>query len=166
LGLAFWLACGLGAFGALVYRLVPARLSRIERRGTLPEDAALEREKLFDRLHREATGRSDLVKTLLENVLLPYARSFFGPLGLLLSGRSYKDEEARLLERIHALLQGRGKEKLTGIDELIRVVVELRALSVRVFYTRVLRAWLAPHLVLSAIAIALLALHLYAVGGR
>jgi len=161
LALAFYAVAGLGVFGAIAYRVIPTRLARLERKGTLPEDMAQERTRLLDRLHKEASGRSDLVKRVLERVLLPYTRSPLGPLSLLLSGRSRQEEEAHLRARIDALLGGRGAGKLDGLRPLIRTVVELRTVPARAGLQRLLRGWLLPHIVLTGLLLALLGLHLF-----
>ncbi|HEY4121161.1 MAG TPA: cyclic nucleotide-binding domain-containing protein, partial [Byssovorax sp.] len=54
------------AFVVAAYKIVPRRLARIERRAALPEDYAAARRGLVDRLYRAASGRSDVVKKLLE----------------------------------------------------------------------------------------------------
>lgn len=157
--LAFWLVSILGVLGALAYRAIPRRLAALERRGDLPEDLAGERRALLDRLFRQASGRDELVKAIASRVLVPYARAVFGPLGLLLAGRRLAAEEARLHARIDAMRQGRGQERLAGLSELVRTAVELRALPVRRVLHALLRGWLPLHIVVCAVALALLGLH-------
>ncbi len=157
--LAFWLVSILGMLGAVVYRVVPRRLARLERRGDLPEDLAGERKVLLDRLFLQASGRDDLVKTIASRVLVPYARAAHGPLLMLLSGRRLAEEQARLHARIDVMRQGRGEGRLAGLDDLVRTAVELRALPVRRLLTALLRCWLPLHIVVSAVALALLGLH-------
>jgi len=157
--LAFWLVSILGVVGALCYRAIPRRLSALERRGDLPEDLAGERRALLDRLFRQASGRDELVKAIASRVLVPYARAVLGPLSLLVSGRRLAEEEARLGARIDVMRQGRGQERLSGLPELVRTAVELRALPVRRVLHALLRAWLPLHIVVSAVALALLGLH-------
>ncbi len=148
-----------GGYAAAAYRLLPPRLSRLERSATLPEDFARARQDLLDRLYREASGKSDLVKKIFEKILLPYARSPLGPLALAASGRRLREEEAALSARIDGVLEGRGKERLAGLSELVRVVVELRSLPAQRWLLRALRAGLPLHIVTFAIALGLLALH-------
>lgn len=157
--LAFWTVSILGVVGAVVYRAIPRRLARIERRGDLPEDLAGERRALLDRLFRQASGRDELVKAIAARVLVPYARAVLGPLVLLLAGRRLADEEARLHARIDAMRQGRGGERLAGLPELVRTAVELRALPLRRGLHALLRGWLPLHIVVAAVALALLGLH-------
>jgi CRP-like cAMP-binding protein/Fe-S-cluster-containing dehydrogenase component len=148
-----------GVAGAIAYLALPRRLTRLERRGALPEDLAGERDALAARAYRETTGTSDLVKTAAAHVLLPYARAPLGWLALALSGRSLADEEKRLRLRIDTALAGRGAGRLDGLEAIVRTSVELRALSARRLMTAALRVWLPLHIVAAAVTIALLFLH-------
>ena len=159
LHLVFWASALAGGLTALAYRAIPRRLARIERTAALPEDFAAARRDLLDRLYREVSGKSELVKKVMEKVLLPYARSPLGPAALLLSGRSLREEERALRARIDALLEGRGGERLAGLATLIRVVVELRALPAQRWLLRALRAGLPLHILMFGVALALLVLH-------
>jgi len=159
LELAFLATALAGIATGLAYAFVPRRLSRIERTPLLPEDFDRERRSLLDRLYREVSGRSELVKKIFERILLPYAKSHVGPLVLLGSGRRLREEEKHLRARIDKVLEGRGAERLAGLVELCRIVVELRALPAQRWLTRVLRVGLPLHVVTFAIATALLAVH-------
>lgn len=163
---AWWATAALGVFGGLAYAIVPRRLTRLERDGALPEDLRARRTQLVDRLYRAGSGRSDLVRAIAEKILVPYARSALGPVWLLLAGRTLAEEEARVHRRVDAMLQGRGAERLAGIDEIVRIVVELRALPVRRGLTALLRGFLPLHIVASALVLALLAIHVLVVLGR
>jgi Fe-S-cluster-containing dehydrogenase component/CRP-like cAMP-binding protein len=148
-----------GGLTAAAYRWIPPRLSRLERTAALPEDFARARQDLLDRLYREASGKSDLVKKILEKILLPYVRSPLGPLALLASGRRLREEETALRARVDEVLEGRGKERLAGLAELCRIVVELRALPAQRWLLYALRVWLPVHIVTFALAVALLGVH-------
>ncbi len=159
LALALTVTTLAGAWTALTYRFLPVRLARIERRAALPEDFAAARRELSDRLYREVSGKSDLVKKLFERVLVPYAKSPLGPLRLILSGRRLRDEEQALRARIDVGLEGRGQERLAGLDVLIKIVVELRALPAQRWLFRALRVGLPLHVVTFGVATAMLLLH-------
>jgi hypothetical protein len=148
-----------GLYLGLAYAVIPARLSRIERTAALPEDLTGDRRALVDRLYREVSGRSEVVKKILEKILLPYTQSLAGPLLLVLSGRRLREEEAALRARIDLVLEGRGQERLAGLPELVRIVVELRAIPAQRFLQRALRLGLPVHVVLFAIALMLLGVH-------
>ncbi|WP_437738567.1 cyclic nucleotide-binding domain-containing protein [Sorangium sp. So ce1335] len=159
LHLVFWATAAAGAFTAVAYRLAPRRLARIERTAALPEDFAGARRDLLDRFYRGVSGRSDLVKKIVEKILVPYVQSPLGPLALLASGRGLREEERALRARIDAVLEGRGAERLAGLADLIRLAVELRALPAQRALLAALRAGLPAHIITFGIAAALLALH-------
>jgi Fe-S-cluster-containing dehydrogenase component/CRP-like cAMP-binding protein len=145
-----------GVLAALAYALVPPALTRLERRGALPEDLAGERDVLEARLYQAISGASDRLKTLAERILLPYARARPGPARLVASGLRIADERARLRAEIDAALAGRMPE---GSDALIELAVELRALPARRVLTALLRVWPPIHAVTGAITLALLVVH-------
>ncbi len=152
-----------GALAALCYALVPRRLSRIERTALLPEDYAAERRELRDRLYGSITGKSELVKKIFEKVLVPYLRAPWGALALVVSGCTLAAEERAVRARIDTMLEGRGAERLAGLEALIRTVVELRALAAARALTLTLRAWLPVHVISVAVVLATLAIHLFEV---
>lgn len=168
LGLVFWALSLTGLVGIAAYRTLPRWLTRIERRGLLPEDFPRERERAIDRLYRAASGKSELVKVLAERLLLPYARSPLGWLGLVLGRRTLREEEARLHARIDAMLEGRGGDQREGLADLVRIVVELRALPGRRVLTLALRGLVPVHVLLAGMFLLLLLLHVASAlgGGR
>jgi Fe-S-cluster-containing dehydrogenase component/CRP-like cAMP-binding protein len=159
LQLALWATVLAGLWGAFVYRAIPRRLARLERTGALPEDLARERDNLVDRLYRGLSGRSELVKQLADKILLPYSSAPMGSLALLVSGRSLRQEEERLRRRVDEILQGRGVGRTAGLDDVVRIVVEMRALPLRRWLTGTLRGWLATHVILGGILLALMLVH-------
>jgi Fe-S-cluster-containing dehydrogenase component/CRP-like cAMP-binding protein len=159
LAAAFALTTVLGVAGALAYALLPRRLARLERSASLPEDYGPARRDLHDQLYGTISGKSELVKRLFEKILVPYLRRPLGWLVLLVRGRSLAGEQRALRARIDRILEGRGAERLAGLDDLVRLVVELRAIGAQRFLTLVLRAWLPAHVVVAAITLALLVIH-------
>lgn len=153
--LALVVTTALGGAMALAYRLAPGRLARIERTAVLPEDFAGEQRALVDRLYRSVSGRSEVVKKLAERILLPYARSRLGPLWLLVSGRDLRAEQRAVERRIERVLEGRGKDRLAGIDDLVRVVVEIRSLPAQRILVALLRVGLPLHVVTFTAALVL-----------
>ena len=163
--LALGLASLLGVAGAIVYRALPRRLTRLERRGALPEDLRAERDALSSRLYREISGTGEAVKAAATHIVLPYVRAPLGGLALALSGRSLAGEEARIQRRIDDAVAGHsdgrveGSRRLEGLRPVLRTAVELRALGSRRILTAALRAWLPLHIVAGAAVLALLLLH-------
>ncbi len=163
LALVFWLLAAAGGFGALVYRVLPARLTRLERRSLLPEEQPLELEALEQRLFAGLSEQNAAMKELARRVLVPYAMAAWGPFALILSGRSLAEEETALSARIGRLLGGRNSARLVGASELVKTSVALRALAARRLLEGALGAWLPAHLVLAVLFFALLAVHVVGV---
>jgi hypothetical protein len=157
--IAFGVVTALGAFGSLAYAALPRALTRIERSGALPEDLAGDAKELRARLFKEISGTGDLVKRIADKILVPYARKPLGWIAMVASGRTLRDEEKRIRAQIDRVLEGRGGEKLAGLDKVVRVAVEVRALPGRRVLTTSLRAWLPLHMILAAITVGLLLVH-------
>jgi hypothetical protein len=161
LALAFFGLAVSGALGAFAYGFLPARLSRIERGGALPEDLAERGATLGERAFRELTGRSEVTKAIYSRILRPYAASRLGSALLVASGASLGEEQRRVRGRIDRMLAGRGQGKLDGLDSLVRNAVERRALFAQRVLGAALRAWLPLHVALAAIALVLFVLHVF-----
>jgi Fe-S-cluster-containing dehydrogenase component/CRP-like cAMP-binding protein len=159
LTLGFWGLALSGGLGAAAYRVLPARLTRLERRGSLPEDHAAEREALEQRLYGSLTAQDTAAKELARRVLLPYARAVHGPFVLVASGRTLGEEERALAAEVARLVGGRRSARLASVGELVQAAVELRALGARRVLEAALGAWLPLHVVLSALFAALLVVH-------
>jgi Fe-S-cluster-containing dehydrogenase component/CRP-like cAMP-binding protein len=156
--LAFVFATVTGAAMALAYRLVPRALSRVERRSMLPEDLADRARELDERVFGVVTGRSDAMKAVYARILAPYARAPLGGLALVYRRSTLREEEARLRRHIAAAIGDRASH-LDGLDDLVRLVVERRALRAQVLLQRLLRAWIPAHVVGVAVAVVLLIAH-------
>jgi Fe-S-cluster-containing dehydrogenase component len=166
LALAMALAFATGGFGGVVHAYLPPRLARLERGSVLPEELAGRRRELEERIFAHLSGRSEVVKTLYGRVLRPYRAARLGSVLLAVSGRGLREEEGRLRARAVRLLEGRRSERLDGLDGLVRLVVEHRALGALRLLTFALRGWLGVHLAATGVALVLLVVHVVAVSVR
>jgi Fe-S-cluster-containing dehydrogenase component/CRP-like cAMP-binding protein len=155
---AFAMASASGIAAAIAYRVIPKALSRVERRARLPEDLAPRAKELDERAFGALTGRSEAMKAVYARWLAPYARAPLGALGLILGGRKLRDEEKRLRARVEGVLGAR-TATLDGLDDLLRLVVERRALRAQALLQGLLRVGLPVHVVAVAVTLALLVLH-------
>jgi Fe-S-cluster-containing dehydrogenase component/CRP-like cAMP-binding protein len=154
------LAIVTGAFGGVISGFVPRILSRVERKSVLPEELAARPKEIDEKIFATLSGKSELVKTLFIKALRPYRRSLVGPILLVLSGRTLRKEETVLRQRLDALTGGRSSAQHTaGLDDLVRLVVEHRAVRAQRLLTWTLRGWLVPHVATTAAALVLLVLH-------
>jgi hypothetical protein len=155
-----------GVLGAMLQALVPRRLARLERSVVLPEELAGRAAELDERLFSHLSGKNELVKTLYARLLRPYRLSRAGVAALLVTGRSLRDEEKRLRAGVDAVLGGRASDKTRGIDELVRVVVEHRAVRAQRVLAMLVRGWVPVHVAAAAVSVALLVAHVVAVVRR
>src|SRR5262249_42492927 len=125
----------------------------------LPEDLADRAKSLDDRIFRELSGRSELVKVIYAKVLQPYSERRLVAFASLVRGRSHRDERDRLRRRIDRMLAGRRRAKVEGIDPLIQLVVERRSIPIQRLAHHLLRSWLPVHVAASALLLVLLVCH-------
>ncbi len=163
LTVAIGLAVLTGAMGAVIAVVVPPALSRIERKTVLPEELGERPREIEEKVFATLSGKTELVKTLFATALRPYRRSRLGPLALVLSRRTLREEERSVRTHLDALTGGKKGDALAGIDDLVRLVVEHRAVRAQRLLTWTLRGWLVPHLAATAAAVVLLAIHVVAV---
>ncbi len=166
LTLTLAMAAATGVLGGIFGAFLPRALSRIERSSVLPEELGARRAALDEKIFTSLSGRSELVKTLFAKALKPYRASRLGPWTLLLSRRTLREEERAVRQRIDALTSGKSGSSIAGIDELVRLVVEHRAVRAQRLLTWALRGWLVPHLAASAATVVLLVLHVMTVSAR
>jgi hypothetical protein len=83
---------------------------------------------------------------------------------LALRRTTLREEERRLRRRIVAAV-GERSSALDGIDDLVRMAVERRALRAQALLQTLLRAWTPAHLVGVAVALVLLIAHVVLVAG-
>jgi hypothetical protein len=157
LRLAFFIATASGIVAALAYRVLPRRLSRLEREGTLVEDRAPRARALRDAEFGALSGKSIGTKALFEKLIVPYARAPLGALAMALAGRTLAEEELRLRSRIRAAVGDRTSSDQTR--GLVTLAVDQRAVQAQRWLHGALRAWVPLHVVAVAITLALLTLH-------
>jgi hypothetical protein len=155
---AFAMASVTGIAAAIAYRVIPRAVSRVERRARLPEDLAPRARELDERAFGALTGRSEAMKAVYARWLAPYARAPLGALALVLGGKRLQGEEKRLRARVESVLGAR-TATLDGLDDLLRLVVERRAIRAQSLLQGLLRVGLPVHVVAVAVTLALLVLH-------
>lgn len=158
--LAFWFTSLLGVLSVVVYRSLPSRLTRLERKGLLPEDFAGERVHLEDRFRRALTAQSPEVQATANPVLLSYRRTPLVGVNMLFSGRSLPQEEERLRRQLRKRIPPALSGAEADLGEAIESVVALRALPARVWLMRALRVWLPLHMLTTAVLVGLVAVHI------
>jgi Fe-S-cluster-containing dehydrogenase component len=140
-------------------RTLPRVVARAESKTSSDGDFAPDARALEGRLLAAVSGKSALTKTIYERILAPYDRAAFGPVAFAFGGRSLRDERAHLEKAIAELLEGRGEDKRAELDEVVRVVVERRALDAKRRALFVMRATTITHVLATSVALALACAH-------
>ncbi len=159
LGLSLLGAVGLGALAGVAYRWVPRRLARLQRQAPGPDGYDDRQRRLSDALYGAVSGRSDVVKALFARVLVPYLRQPLGGFRMAVSGRTIEAERKRLRRRVDDVLGGRGRDRLEGLEQLVSLAVDMRALRAERWWLMWLRALPPLHGVVAAVCLALLVVH-------
>jgi hypothetical protein len=162
LWLSFIAASITGGLAAAAYAVLPRLLARVERRAHLPEDLPARAKDLGERAFGALTGRSDATKAAYTRWLAPYARAWLGGLRLILGRRALRDEERRLRSEIERTIGARIRH-LDGIDDVIRLAVERRAVSAQRLLQGALRTVVPVHVVCVAVTAVLLLAHVASV---
>jgi Fe-S-cluster-containing dehydrogenase component/CRP-like cAMP-binding protein len=159
-GATAWATLLTGMLVSTVYRWLPRRLAALERRGDLPEDLLGRDRALDDRIFRTLSGKSERLKTIYAHVLAPYMRSATHLLRLVAVAPSMVAEERRWHEHLLATLGDRARD-LDGLDALVRLAVERRALRARAIVSGTLRLVPLVHGALTLLALGLAFAHAF-----
>ncbi|HEX8794927.1 MAG TPA: hypothetical protein VF765_28470, partial [Polyangiaceae bacterium] len=162
LWLSFVAASVTGGLAAAAYALLPRVLARVERRAALPEDLPARARDLGERAFGALSGRSDATKAAYARWLAPYSAAWLAGFRLILGRRTLGEEERRLRAEIERAIGARIAH-LDGIDDLIRLTVERRAVSAQRLAQGALRAVVPVHVVCVAVTTVLLLAHVASV---
>ena len=161
-GLALSLSLAAGASGLLAFalgRVIPRAITRAEAAVTGDDRHAEEWRALGGSLLAALSGKSELTKAVFERVLGPYDRRLAGPIAFAVSGRTQRQERARLTTSIDALLEGRGKDRQSEVAEVAAVVVQRRAHRAKTTLARLLAGAVVVHVLAVAAALGLVVAH-------
>lgn len=154
-----FVAAGLtGGLAAAAYAVLPPLLARVERRAALPEDLPARARELAERAFGALTGRSDATKAAYARWLAPYSAGWLGGLRLILGRRSLREEERRLRAQIVRVVGARIGH-LDGLDDVIRLAVERRAVSAQRLLQAAMRVMVPVHVICVAATAVLLIAH-------
>lgn len=150
-----------GVFGALCYWIVPTFMTRIEREPLLVEDLENRRSELRAELIRSAeqTDNSEL-RDLIERKV---RRRFLG-LGFLF--RQYLKREdlnamlADARERFRGSASSLSRIDDTRLMDAVENAATLRRVDALIYLHKLLKLWLPPHVLFTAIMLVLMAIHI------
>lgn len=158
---AFDLTIATGVFGALCYVIVPRFMTRIEREPLLVEDLEVRREELRAALIRSGERAAQTAEG--RAVGKAVRRRFLG-LGYLL--RQYLKREdlntmlADARRQFRKTAENMPRPEEAKLMEAVENAATLRRIDALIYLHQVLKVWLPPHVLFTAIMLVLLVLHI------
>lgn len=162
--LSFDLVIASGIFGALCYYIVPRLMTRIEGEPLLLEDLEARREELKKRLvELTKEGDDEALRGLIKGRA---ARTFLGFSFLL--RQFWKKEDLKTMlaharERFSGDIEGLNRNSRASglrLTEAIESMAMLRRIDTLCWLHRLLKLWVAPHVLFTTIMLALMIIHI------
>ncbi len=150
-----------GIFGAVCYIIVPRFMTRIEREPLLVEDLEARREELRVELILavEQTENPEL-KLLIERKV---RRRFLG-LGYLLRQYIRKEDLPEMLasarQEFNISAEGMSRNEDARLMEAVENAATLRRVDALLYLHRLLKLWVAPHVLFTSLMLILMAVHI------
>ncbi|MFN6963465.1 MAG: cyclic nucleotide-binding domain-containing protein [Pyrinomonadaceae bacterium] len=159
--ISFDLVIASGLVGAAVYLAVPRLMTRIEREPLLIEDLEQRQSELRADLARIARGATDPeLPRLIDG---PLSRRFLG-IGYLLRQYIKREDlnvmlaEARL--EFRPLAEGMSRAGEARLMEAVEAAATLRRVDALCYLHRMLKVWIAPHVLFTALMLVLMVVHI------
>ncbi|HQZ95578.1 MAG TPA: cyclic nucleotide-binding domain-containing protein [Pyrinomonadaceae bacterium] len=159
--ITFDLVIATGIFGAACYFIVPRFMTRIEREPLLIEDLQARREELRAELVRstDATTNPDL-KSLIQRKV---RRRFLGLRYLLRQYLKQEDLQSMLAEareEFRDATSGMSRADDSRLIDAVENAATLRRVDALLLLHKLLKIWVAPHVLFTSIMLALMLIHI------
>ncbi len=149
-----------GLFGILCYIVAPRMLTKIEGQPLLIEDLTARREELGDEIGSVLASVTPPTKEIIERRVLPKFLSF----GFLMRQYLKKESLDALLQAAHGECKSEAASVAAPDRDHFNHAVELAAMMRRVdalvYLHQLLKLWLAPHVIVTSLMLALLLAHI------
>jgi hypothetical protein len=158
--IAFDLVILTGLFGSLCYFAAPRMLTKIEGSPLLIDDLLARRQELNEEIRASLATSSNQARELIKRRVLPHFLSF----GYLARQYLKREDFAMMTENARRKFQQAADElPVADRDSFLRVV-ELAAISRRtdalIYLHQVLKLWIAPHVLVTSLMLALMLIHI------
>src|SRR5262249_35773584 len=148
-----------GLFGIFCYQVAPRMLTRIEGQPLLIEDLTVRREELADEIGSISAAASPQTQAAIKKRVLPRFFSF----GYLM--RQYLRKES--LDKMASGARNDFQPVANGLPEADRMpflrsveaAATLRRIDALVYCHQTMKLWLAPHVLVTSVMLALLTVH-------
>lgn len=159
--ISFDLVIASGVFGALCYIVVPRFMTRIEREPLLIEDLEARREELRAELIRAAADTTNV--ELSELIQRKVRRRFLGLAYLFRQYFRREDLQTMLAEargEFRSVADNMNRTNDTRLMDAVENAATLRRVDALVYLHKLLKLWIAPHVLFTSMMLVLLVIHI------
>lgn len=159
--ISFDLVIASGLFGAICYMVVPRFMTKIEREPLLVEDLEARRDELRAELIRAA---DEAVEPKLRELIARKVRRRFLGLGYLFRQYVRKEDLPTMLasarQEFSEIAEGMARLDSAKLMEAVENAATLRRVDALIYLHQLLKLWLAPHVLFTALMLILMATHI------
>ncbi len=149
-----------GLFGILCYYFVPRLLTRIEGQPLLIEDLTTRREELGEEIRTSVAARSAPVRELIERSVVPRFLSIGALMRQYWRPESYEAMTERVRSEFELTAGGLPGTDRQGFLNVVELMATSRRVDALIYLHQVLKLWLAPHVFVTSLMLALLLVHI------
>jgi hypothetical protein len=147
-------------FGILVYFFAPRMLTKIEGQPLLIEDLTARRKELAEELGALMANASPNIRTAIQQRVIPRTLSF----GFLLRQYSKRESLEQMLAGIKSAfasdLQLIAETDRATLTKSIETAATMRRVDALIYMHQLLKLWLAPHVLVTSLMLALMIVHI------
>jgi len=149
-----------GLAGILIYFFAPRMLTRIEGQPLLIEDLTARRKELAEELGALMAGATPKIRTTIQQRVIPQTLSF----GFLLRQYFKRESLDAMLESVKKAfasdLQLITDTDRAALTRAIETAATMRRVDALVYMHQLLKLWLAPHVLVTSLMLALMVVHI------
>lgn len=149
-----------GLFGILIYFLAPRMLTRIEGQPLLIEDLTARREELSTELGEMMAKASPNVRTTIQQQVIPRTLSLSFLMRQYLKRESLENMIAGAKNEFSAIGQGMTDGERVRLMKAVEIAATIRRVDSLVYLHQLLKLWLAPHVLVTSLMLALMVVHI------
>lgn len=159
--ISFDLVIASGIFGALCYLIVPRLMTRIEGEPLLLEDLQTRRRELRAKLTEITYDESEpKLRDLVENYVYPRFLSFSYLMRQFFEKEDLKSMLARAREEFKSATSELNRGNYSQLMEAVESAATLRRVDALCYLHQLLKLWIAPHVLFTAMMLFLLVVHI------
>ena len=149
-----------GLYGMLCYLVIPRMLTRIEEQPLLIEDLEARRDELRTSSNAATKSAPGSVRAIVDSKLLPTVGSVKYLLKQLFTNQSLEHFYARELQSLNAEIKNLSPDEGETLAVITKELITLRRVESLVILHRVLKSWIIPHVLTTALMLALMLVHI------